>query len=323
MRYLALVHVTVVVILVLSFLFLLSGVLKTLLEDILPHALSKAELAVVAPHPVGNGTIEIPVIIHQVYLGFDGIEIPPEWRQASQSCIDLNANFEHLLWTNETSRDLLARQYPWFLETWDNYKYSIQRADSIRYFILEHHGGVYVDLDNGCRRSLEPLLSFPSWMPGTKIHVGLTNHVMGTRKGHPYFQLLISRLQAYDYDWLLPYMTIMNSAGPHFVSMVWEEYLETKPAPKDAIRILMQEEYLGTNWSFFTKVQGGTWNRWDTAAFKWVGDHIVLVSFTSLLCLCAATSCIWLLGWRLAASVRKRPMQGLLRPALPLWRKSD
>jgi mannosyltransferase OCH1-like enzyme len=44
------------------------------------------------------------------------------------------------------------KEYPWFLETWDNYRFPIQRADSIRYFILAHHGGIYVDLDNVSRQ---------------------------------------------------------------------------------------------------------------------------------------------------------------------------
>lgn len=52
------------------------------------------------------------------------------------------------LWTNEKSREFIAAEYPWFLSTFDGYKYPIQRADSIRYFVLAHHGGTYVDLDD-------------------------------------------------------------------------------------------------------------------------------------------------------------------------------
>jgi len=52
------------------------------------------------------------------------------------------------LWTNEKSRDFIAAEYPWFLETFDGYKYPIQRADSIRYFVLAHYGGTYIDLDD-------------------------------------------------------------------------------------------------------------------------------------------------------------------------------
>jgi mannosyltransferase OCH1-like enzyme len=54
------------------------------------------------------------------------------------------------LWTNEKSREFIAAEYPWFLETFDGYKYPIQRADSIRYFVLAHYGGTYIDLDDVC-----------------------------------------------------------------------------------------------------------------------------------------------------------------------------
>ena len=49
-------------------------------------------------------------------------------------------------------------RYPWFLEDWDQYEFPIQRADAIRYFVLSHYGGIYIDLDDvsddGLRYSL-------------------------------------------------------------------------------------------------------------------------------------------------------------------------
>ena len=52
------------------------------------------------------------------------------------------------LWTNEKAREFIAHEYPWFLDTFDGYKFPIQRADSIRYFVLAHYGGTYIDLDD-------------------------------------------------------------------------------------------------------------------------------------------------------------------------------
>ena len=46
------------------------------------------------------------------------------------------------------SRELIATEYPWFLTTFDNYTQPIQRADAIRYFVLSHYGGIYIDLDD-------------------------------------------------------------------------------------------------------------------------------------------------------------------------------
>ena len=52
------------------------------------------------------------------------------------------------MWTNEKARDFMVAEYPWFLETYDNYPQPIQRADAIRYFVLAHYGGIYIDLDD-------------------------------------------------------------------------------------------------------------------------------------------------------------------------------
>lgn len=67
-----------------------------------------------------------------------------------RNCEGQLANQLIQLWTNEKSRDFIAAEYPWFLETFDGYKYPIQRADSIRYFVLAHYGGTYIDLDDVC-----------------------------------------------------------------------------------------------------------------------------------------------------------------------------
>jgi mannosyltransferase OCH1-like enzyme len=63
----------------------------------------------------------------------------------------------HQLWTNEKSRDFIQTEYPWFLETYDAYPYPIMRADAIRYFILSHYGGIYIDLDDVCSPKCCPI----------------------------------------------------------------------------------------------------------------------------------------------------------------------
>lgn len=52
------------------------------------------------------------------------------------------------MWTDAKAREFIKDEYPWFLETFDNYPEPIQRADVIRYFVLAHFGGVYIDLDD-------------------------------------------------------------------------------------------------------------------------------------------------------------------------------
>ena len=159
-------------------------------------------------------------------------------------------------------------------------------------------------------------------MPTTPIRTGLTNHVMGTRRNSPFFQLLITRLEAYNYNWILPYMTVMNSAGPHFVSLVWIEYLSMLPGP-DEVRILMQEEYAENSWSFFTKERGGTWNHWDTRAFRWVGSHILFFSVMCFLGIGLVLASVWWIGWKVTVRVMAKSVTRTHAGVLPLWQKSD
>jgi hypothetical protein len=52
------------------------------------------------------------------------------------------------LWTEKASREFIEKEYPWFLQTYDVYRYPVQRVDAVRYFLLLHYGGIYLDLDN-------------------------------------------------------------------------------------------------------------------------------------------------------------------------------
>lgn len=65
---------------------------------------------------------------------------------------------EYMLWTDDLAHQFMETHYPSFLQMYDSYKYNIQRADSIRYFLLHHFGGIYMDLDIGCRRRMDSLI---------------------------------------------------------------------------------------------------------------------------------------------------------------------
>ena len=93
----------------------------------------------------------IPKIIHQIYWDFYGNnkDIPKKWKSYHQSWKDKfpEPEYQHILWDYDKSKDLIEKEYNWFLETWNNYPKHIQRVDTVRYFILYHYGGIYADLD--------------------------------------------------------------------------------------------------------------------------------------------------------------------------------
>lgn len=93
---------------------------------------------------------------------------------------------------------------------------------------------------------------------------------MGAVPQHPFFLRVIESLQSYDKSWGLPYITVMYSTGPLFLSVIWKEYMRQFTAPADRVRILMPEEYNGFPWSFFTHHKGDSWHEQDAQLIFWV-----------------------------------------------------
>lgn len=187
---------------------------------------------------------------------------------------------EYMLWTDASSREFIANNYPWFLTTFDEYTYPIQRADAIRYFVLHYHGGIYLDLDVGCLRPLDPLLVFPVILPKT-IPVGVSNDLMFAEKGHPFLLQTINNLIAFDYSWVINYPTVMFSTGPMFLSAQYGQWTgshhPTAELPGGEVRILPKSLY-GKNakpeeapHSFFAHYYGSSWHADDAAFIGFLG----------------------------------------------------
>ena len=184
---------------------------------------------------------------------------------------------EYILWTDASSREFIAEHYSWFLDTFDNYTYPIQRADAIRYFVLYHFGGVYIDLDIGCLRPVDPLLIYPVILPKT-IPVGVSNDLMFAERHHPLFEQTIHNLINFDHSWILNYPTVMFSTGPMFLSAQYGLYtVAHRNTAFQDIRILPKALY-GKNakedeapHSFFSHFYGSSWHSDDAAFIGFLG----------------------------------------------------
>lgn len=94
-----------------------------------------------------NYSTKFPRLIHQIYLGFSG-PISEKWQDNHNTWIDMHPTYEHILWNMDDCQKLLEKpENKFFQQIFNDYKYDIQRADAIRYFILREYGGVYCDLD--------------------------------------------------------------------------------------------------------------------------------------------------------------------------------
>ncbi|KAK4622204.1 Mannosyl phosphorylinositol ceramide synthase CSH1 [Fulvia fulva] len=288
-------------VIIFAVLLFLIHLVWTLLELLvitgIQDAITKEELPAIGAEDKITAKPLIPKIIHQTYIN---TSIPEVWQDAQASCKTLHQKsdgWEYKLWTDKMSVDFIEEEYPEFLETFKGYQYPIQRADAIRYFVLDHFGGIYIDLDDGCNRPLEPLLSYPAFVRKT-VPTGVSNDAMGAVPGHPFFKRVIQELERYDRSWILPYITVMASTGPLFLSVIWRHYSDEglnvgDGADGGRIRIIFPEEYNSHPWSFFTHHLGNSWHGYDVQLIFWMARNWVLLTFIGLV---VGISAI-LLGW--------------------------
>lgn len=146
------------------------------------------------PNESDVDAMKIPRIIHQTWR--DAETIPSSWQQASNSCRHLHPGYQYRLWTDKTARELIESEFPCLLPTYDSYPYDIQRADMIRLVILYVYGGIYLDLDIICLKSLEQLLSYELILPRTRP-MGLSNDFIMAQAKHPFLWQVINDLPKY------------------------------------------------------------------------------------------------------------------------------
>ena len=277
-----------------------STLIALLSEDGAVHAIPAADMMRPSEdHTDRNDRQVIPRIIHQTYVNDS---IPSQWVPSQRTCIDLHPDYEYKvscphtplsiprtercaderdqqLWTDTLSREFIQTKYHWFLETFDSYPYPIQRADAIRYFVLDHHGGIYLDLDDGCARRLDVMLEYPAWLRRT-LPTGISNDAMGSIPHHPFFERVIQSLERYANNYGMPYITVMSSTGPLFLSIIWKQYMSEERPVKDHVRVLMPPEYRNNAWSIFYIATGNSWHGKDAQTIFWMGKHWMLLTFS-------------------------------------------
>ncbi len=170
-----------------------------------------------------NYTNVVPAILHHILIGNINLNNRPTWITARQACLQWHPNYEYKLWNDSSAEKLILEEYPWFLQTWKNYPYPIQRADSLRYLILYRYGGIFLDMDLHCRRSLGPLRRFEFISPAA-YPVGISNGFIMASARHPFIKVLVDQLPLFNRNFLLPYATVMFSTGCMYLSAQYSLY---------------------------------------------------------------------------------------------------
>ncbi len=178
--------------------------------------------------------MKIPPIIHQTWKND---KLPKAFELLSRTWKDMLPGWEYRLWTDDMNREFVKSHYPDFLEKFDTYPNKIQRADAIRYLLLQTYGGLYVDLDFEC---IDPefitLLENADFVAGKEPYVHarrygmeyiICNALMASIPSHPFLEHTIQRMMTHPQGWNVRDVgDILASTGPFLLTDAYKTYTE-------------------------------------------------------------------------------------------------
>ena len=171
----------------------------------------------------------IPKIIHQTWKTED---IPSDWQPLVESWKNFHPNWKYMFWSDQSGLEFVESEFPDFYDTYQSYSYGIQRADALRYLLLQHYGGLYVDMDFECLRSFDNLISksklLIGWEP-TK-HLAefdhskvICNALIASEQNHPFWHHVIGYLKNNNQKVLI-HSDVLCTTGPRMLQQVFEKY---------------------------------------------------------------------------------------------------
>lgn len=163
----------------------------------------------------------IPHVIHRVWLGGE----EPDWTKPFAATWE-RPGWELQRWDDDGVTELfpLANQDLYDEADAIAGDHAGQfKSDILRYEILNEFGGVYVDTDFECLRSIDPLLPgvqfFAAWETQNQW---VNNAIMGSAPNHPVLGKLISRLQANVEEKLGERPNVLS--GPQYLTPILLEH---------------------------------------------------------------------------------------------------
>lgn len=101
----------------------------------------------------------IPYDVHQIWINLDGSNGLPDRYIPMVNSWFTQSDHHHTIHSHQDLIDLLTEDYPQFLDFYHQATYITEKSDICRYLLMHKYGGVYVDADMVCLKSLAPLLA--------------------------------------------------------------------------------------------------------------------------------------------------------------------
>jgi inositol phosphorylceramide mannosyltransferase catalytic subunit len=232
----------------------------------------------------------IPPVLHQTWKSQ---RIPGWATKWHASWYKYNPQLQLVLWSDKMNRELVKTYAPWFLKTYDAFPVHIQRVDAVRYLILYLYGGIYVDLDFECYKSIERFRQYDLVFSYSGNAPFITNSIMMSRPGHPFWLKVLRQMQKMPpKKWYeLKSYYVLRTTGPVMLHRVIQKYNFSK----DRILVLRSKYFFP--FSMFEKHKRDHYFPQAYGAHHhmctWTNDHQMLKGLALVLVVVISLLIVW------------------------------
>ena len=231
--------------------------------------------------PASNGAVVCtyideqfkPPMARHIHQMWKTKELPDRWIPFKQQCLNLNPGYKYTLWDDNDIEAFLKTHYSWFMDTYYAYPENVMRADSARYFILLHYGGVYIDGDMDCQIPFDHMLNTSigyGAIVAETSPIGMTNNFMAAKQGHPFMKMITEGLTKSYSTFFATYLTVLFSTGPIFVYRTYLGY----PCQQH-VRVLTVAEHA----AYMRHDHASTWHGSEGPFIRWLDrNHLAILA---------------------------------------------
>lgn len=207
-------------------------------------------------------------------------QIPDHWQSGIEAInrIMVPRGWKWHLMTDEDNKNFISKHFPDFVQTYESFRYPIQRADAIRACYLYVHGGVYMDLDFEIQDPIDELFhqgqDIGLWVvPSGNLSNMFTNAFMASTPKNPFWLEYIEEMKK-PAPWygIGKHLHVMTTTGPMALTRTLRQtqqpyvVLPSKLVTPCSVCDLTCENIQS---SYLKQLQGGSWNGFDSNFYNW------------------------------------------------------
>ena len=148
---------------------------------------------------INDASNSIPKIIHQIWPGKGGKNLPAKYVFYQNSIKDLHPNWRYVLWTEDL---IQAENFP-DIDLYNTTRTYAEKADIARYMILKKYGGLYLDMDTFCLKSFDNIINLYSFFAGIEPNnsVGFPHLINALIAAEPNHRIINKTLELIRHGW--------------------------------------------------------------------------------------------------------------------------